>query len=150
NLPRLQRMLQNLLADRFKLVVRREIKLVPAYDLVVLNEGKLKPSADQNPDAQYSGPLPPARVFTTFAPQYSMVAWTKVLQRILDRPVVDKTGLKGLYDFLLEYSDPSPDPGVRRSVKELLPLVLQEQLGLKLEPSRANVEVLVIERAERP
>jgi uncharacterized protein (TIGR03435 family) len=150
NLPRLQRMLQNFLADRFKLVVRREIKQVPAYDLVVLNEGKLKPSADQNPDAQYSGPLPPARVFTTFAPQYSMGAWTKVLQRILDRPVVDKTGLKGLFDFLLEYSDPSPDPNFRRTVKELLPSVLQEQLGLKLEPSRANVEVLVIESAERP
>jgi uncharacterized protein (TIGR03435 family) len=153
NLPRLQRMLQNLLADRFKLVVRREIKQVPAYDLVVLNEGKLKPSADQNPDAQFSGPLPPARVFTTFAPQYSMGAWAKVLQRILDRPVIDKTGLKGLYDFRLEYSDSSStpaDPSFRRTAKDLLPSVLQEQLGLKVEPARANVEVLVIERAERP
>ena len=123
---------------------------MPAYDLILLNEGKLKRSADQSPDAQFSGSLPPARVFTTFAPQYSMGAWTKVLQRILDRPVVDKTGLKGLYDFRLEYSDLSPDPNFRRTVKELLPSALQEQLGLKLEPARANVEVLVIERAERP
>ena len=69
----------------------------------------------------------------------------------LGRPVVDKTGLTGEFDFDLEVSFAPPTPnaatdGAAPSVFVALP----EQLGLKLEPARTNVKVLVVDSAERP
>ena len=65
-----------------------------------------------------------------------------------DRPVIDRTGLTGYYDIDLEWT---PDPGAATpDVPPSLFTALQEQLGLKLEPGRAQVDVLVIEHVERP
>jgi uncharacterized protein (TIGR03435 family) len=68
---------------------------------------------------------------------------------VLDRPVVDQTGLKGKYDFKLVWTanpeattDPSAAPGFLTA--------LQEQAGLKVEPSKGEVDVMVIEHAEQP
>ena len=81
--------------------------------------------------------------------------------RILGRPVIDQTGLKGLYDFTLEWS-PEPGLGPVMPVTSEPPLqtdansrppilvAIQEQLGLKVEPARAPVGVLVIDHIERP
>ncbi len=67
----------------------------------------------------------------------------------VDRPVVDQTGLKGRYDFKLQWTtdearDPPPDapPGLFTAI--------QEQIGLKLEPVKAPADVLVIDKVERP
>jgi bla regulator protein BlaR1 len=59
------------------------------------------------------------------------------------RPVVDQTGLKGNYDFTLKWGDDDPDaPSIFTAI--------EEQLGLKLEPAKAAIDFLVIDRAEKP
>ena len=73
------------------------------------------------------------------------------MQGLIDRPVIDRTGLGGTYDFDLRFAAsslaaPSPDVSELPSVFT----AVQEQLGLKLEPSRGPVEVLVIDSVERP
>jgi uncharacterized protein (TIGR03435 family) len=80
---------------------------------------------------------------------------------VLGRPVIDKTELKGLYDFILEWT-PEPDQGpVAPGVSEPPPpstavsrpsifTAIQEQLGLRVESAKGPVRVLIIDRAERP
>ena len=85
---------------------------------------------------------------------------------VVRRPIIDKTGLKRLYDIVLEFPGIGPVPArppnidpaelenqmnqIDERVRELIPTKLEEQTGLKLEPTRAPVEVLVIEHAEKP
>jgi uncharacterized protein (TIGR03435 family) len=81
---------------------------------------------------------------------------------VWDRPIVDRTGLTGPFDYTLEWK---PDPSLARSTGDAARAVaaaatpgerpsiftaLQEQLGLRLQPTRAPLEVLVIDRLERP
>ena len=91
----------------------------------------------------------------TFAQVVTMLA------DLVGRPVIDKTGLTGLYDFTLRYAPEGrvlgpfgPVPGAPPPVVDPdapgLSVALQEQLGLKLESSRGPVEVLVVDRIERP
>jgi len=168
NAPQLQRMLQNLLADRFKLAVRREVKETEGYNLILLQEGKLKQSADQTPD---QAPPAPGRgsglrgvigIPSVAAPISRLVS---MLQRTMERPIADKTGLTGLYDIWLEFPEipmPTPPPDgtpmsdvevrlneTQSRVRDLLPAKL-EAVGLKLEPARVPVQVLVIVSADRP
>jgi uncharacterized protein (TIGR03435 family) len=63
----------------------------------------------------------------------------------VDRPVVDKTGLTGIYDYKLEYSAPSPDPR-----GPSIFVAVQEQLGLRLEPQITPIDILVIDHVEKP
>ena len=65
------------------------------------------------------------------------------------RVVIDKTGLKGNYDVTLRYVD-MPSPNAPPGTPPELFTALQEQLGLKLEPDRASLKILVIDRIERP
>ena len=78
----------------------------------------------------------------------------------MERPIIDKTGLTGLYDFLLQLSEP-PDPpsdsnpadaidGMRANTKSQIPSKLEEQLGLRLVSSKGPVEVIVIDRVQKP
>ena len=71
------------------------------------------------------------------------------LGRQLDRPLIDKTGLQGLYDVTLQWS-PEPAQSTRPSDFPSLFTAVQEQLGLKLQATKAPVEVLVIDHVERP
>jgi uncharacterized protein (TIGR03435 family) len=164
--PKLQRMLQDLLATRFKLKLRREVKEMPAYNLVVVKQGKwecrlpefchgLRLSEDQAPDG--SPAIKPEENFLPVNTKYnlhtSISAWTEAAAIETGRPVIDKTGLKGFYDIRLEY------PGIPASLplgellegrKSWFPVVIQDQLGFKLEPTTALVEVLIIEGVEKP
>jgi uncharacterized protein (TIGR03435 family) len=168
--PKLQNMLQNLLLDRFKLVVRREMKEMSIYTLIVVKDGKMKSSEDQTPpDFSITG-IPRRgealrRGSMSLAPTasgeltYSATAvpvWelTKILQAQLGRPVFDRTDLKGLFDIRLQFA---PEPSVVQIAPQastptgpFLPSAIQDQLGLKLVSARAPVEVLIIERAEKP
>ena len=164
--PKLQRMLQDLLMTRFKLKLRREMKEMPAYNLIVVKPGKwdchlpaschgLRLSEDQAPDGnselrQEEDLLP---VSTAYNLHTSMAAWTVTAALESSRPVIDKTGLKGFYDIRLEY--PTIPEGL--TIEEILalrrklfPSTIQEQLGFKLEPTTALVEVLIIESVEKP
>jgi len=172
-------MLQNLLKDRFRLQLRREQKESAAFDLVVAKGGpKLTPSPQRDPDKapKFDGrftmgkdgmpEVPPGVPFQMSmrgrmkrqAVSESMEAFAAVLAKRLERPVADRTGLKGEYDFTIVWADPSAvsthgDPGGAAAVDPetsptLLP-ALQEQLGLKLEPKRGTLEILVLERIEK-
>lgn len=160
-------MLRKLLADRFKLTFHREQKELPIYALTVAKSeskksgSKLKEST-VSPDDSPVGP--PALIFVVTPPAVRLpgryatmgeLAW--VFQRAaLDRPVVDKTGLAGRYDFDLEFTpDESQFGGMLGRPPGDAPLpglfaALQQQLGLRLEATRGPVDVLVVDRAERP
>lgn len=150
-------MLQKLLADRFKLAFHREQRETSIYALTVAKSGsKLKDSA--NP-----GVNPPLtnRIFPDHVSLPGRGATTaqlaSVLQRaVVDRPVVDRTGLNGKYDFDLEWTPDDTQFGgqIRGTpaapVRPDLFTAMQEQLGLRLEATRGPVDTLVIDRIERP
>jgi uncharacterized protein (TIGR03435 family) len=161
--PKLQLMLQNLLADRFKLVVRREMKDMPVYNLVVAKPGKMKASENQAPADPYGerngitmgpGGAPPPGVMLASngmlqGTSISISALAQSFQAQVDHPVIDKTGLKGLFDIRVQIELAAPTPGGPPPRPDTNAQVL-EALGLKLESGRGQVEVFVIERAEKP
>ena len=164
NLNEQMAMLRKLLADRFKLTFHRESKELPIYALTVAKTGaKLKESA-ASPDASPEGPPP---LIFVIAPQLvrlpgrsaSMSELASVMQRAaLDRPVLDKTGLSGRYDFELEWTPDESQfggvlgkaPSADESLKPGLFAAIQQQLGLRLEATRGVVSLLVIDHVERP
>jgi len=132
-------MLQTLLADRFKLALHRETKEMPAYSLVLAKSGsKLKVSAPDKKSrmADTVGPNGEQQTVLEASPLRLLV---NMLANTLGNPVVDQTGLDGLYDYTFVW----PDAG-----SSLFGSV--DQLGLKLEAKKIPVEVLVIDRAEHP
>ncbi len=152
------RMLRSLLADRFKLAFHREQKVFSIYELEIDKGGpKMKPSAG-------AADAPPALISTVYpdhivmpARNASMTDFVSLLQRaILDRPVVDKTGLKGKYDFDLTWAPDASQFGgevpVAPASSSSPPLftALREQLGLQLVATRGPAEALVIDGAEQP
>jgi uncharacterized protein (TIGR03435 family) len=157
------RMIQALLADRFKLVLRRESKEVPVYALMVAPGGpKLRRSIAV--DGERTMPRIPARaggaesggryVFTNESMPDFAWALTR-MTAIGDRVVVDDTGLAGNYDFTLTFVRDSAPPAEANEVAAIpdgppVFLALREQLGLKLEPKQAPVEFFVIEHIEKP
>jgi uncharacterized protein (TIGR03435 family) len=171
-------MLQRVLAERFALRVHRETRELPIYRLVKAREdGRLGPAltasdvdcvkwlADKKPQIEGTGPVRPGGakpLCMMVTNRYYIVAGTKPiselalgLESIVQRSVVDGTGLRGNYDISLQWT-PTPgldaQPGVATANSDTLSVftALQEQLGLKLEPSRGPVEVLVIDSVERP
>lgn len=151
-------MLRKLLAERFNLTFHREPKELPVYALTIAKSGpKLKegtvPPEGQQPLVIVIGPSGvwlPARNAT-------IGEFTSVMQRAaLDRPVLDRTGLTGRYDFKLAWTPTESQFGgiaPRESPESTEPdlfTAIQQQLGLKLEATRGPVDVLVIEQAERP
>jgi uncharacterized protein (TIGR03435 family) len=143
-------MLQTMLAQRFQMKTHRETKVMPAYALVVgKGEPKLKPSEPgRGPMRIGNGRIE--------AEKQVMPHFADILSQFVDRPIIDKTGLSGAYDFKLEWAQQAPvdltDPERRTTDASMGPSLftaIQEQLGLRLEPQRLPVEVLVIDRAER-
>ena len=151
-------MLRNLLADRFKLTFHREQKVFSIYELEIAKNGpKLKASTAPPDD-------PPALISTVYPQRIVMPArnatmsdLARLMQRaILDRPVVDKTGLSGRYDFDLEWAPDETQFGgevpVASADAPSPPLfsAIQQQLGLKLEATKGPVAALVVDKVERP
>jgi uncharacterized protein (TIGR03435 family) len=140
-------MFQTLLAERLKLEVHHESKSVSGYALTVTKGGlKIQPADGEGWNFQ-SGKT---RVVVTHA---SLAEFAKFLSNALARPVIDDTGTTGNFTFTLNYADPrSPEPE-QSDVNGALPsifTVITEQLGLKLEPRKVPVDVLVVDHAERP
>lgn len=151
-------MLRSLLTDRFKLTFHREEKVFSIYALEVAKNGpKLKEST--------ASPDDPAALISTVYPQRillpaknaTMGDFVSLLQRaILDRPVVDRTGLSGRYDFDLEWVPDETQFGgafpPAPADAQAAPLfsAIQEQLGLKLEATKGPVSALVVDKADRP
>jgi bla regulator protein blaR1 len=152
-----------MLADRLKLVVHRSTKEARVYSLVVGNSGpKFKES---NPAASHPGahPFPGGGMLsmeikdgevTTHFFGISIGQLTHSLSA--DWTVQDKTGLTGKYDITLQKPLPSsvPPGGQQQQAPapdlEVSPFSLAQQIGLKLEPAKGQVETLVIDHIERP
>jgi uncharacterized protein (TIGR03435 family) len=137
-------MFKTLLADRFHLVLRRETKELRVYNLVVAKGGpKLPPSGDEPGFGMTNtGSI-------TFK-KTTVSTFANVLSGVLGRKVIDKTGLEGNFDVDLHWT---PDERADAQPDDAGPSVftaIQEQLGLRLEASKGPVEVLVIDRADRP
>ncbi len=145
----LRRMLQSLLALRFKLSVHRDSKVLPVYELVVAKHGPKLPAAkatgDLTLDAVESLPRVTDGSFVFRETSMAEFAEKLSLLRGIDRPVVDRTGIPGYFDITLK----SAASALLDDSGSLFGLV-EEQLGLKLAPAKAAVEVLVIDHAEKP
>ncbi len=141
---RLRLMLRQLLASRFRLALHREAKLMSVFELRPdRSRPKLQAAkADETTDLRV--------VNGQFVLQdMSMAAFAEWLSElaVVDRPVLDRTGIRGAFNFTL--------PAIRYPAPEGVDpawifTALREQLGLALKPAKAPVEVLVIDRAERP
>ena len=168
--------LQRLLADRFSLVTRRELRELPIYALVrARSDARLGPQLKPSPidcaavkaEAERTRVIAPnasrlcnaqGRIGSIQMGGSPLSEFTALLSTRLQRTVVDRTGLTGPWDLTLTYT-PEPSqispgvlaPGTQPAFDPNGPSIftaVQEQLGLKLEATRAPVEVLVIERAE--
>jgi uncharacterized protein (TIGR03435 family) len=156
------RLLQSLLADRFKLAVRHETKDLEAYALVIDKGGpKLRPS--KAPHFNDAAPLNPYHArgvegHSSYALDLVItdatmadLAWRLSSLTILeDHVVVDKTGLDGRYDFELKFAAQSPNGPPADSDAPSIFTALREQLGLRLDARKIPLEVLSVEHAERP
>jgi uncharacterized protein (TIGR03435 family) len=169
-------MLQALLEDRFKLKIHRETREVPVYTVTVAKGGpKLlpfkvgscvpmpTPPARPEPGQKVcgearmggKGTIPPT--MNVELPGVSLDEWSKYLGGLLDRPVIDKTGITGLFDFHMEFVLDESTPGVRLTFPASddppgpsIFTAVQEQLGLKLESAKGPGEFLIIDSVERP
>ncbi len=169
-------MMQALLADRFNLVIHRETREMPIYALrLARGDGAFGPQLRRSvtdcaalmADARARGGTPPSRVNGRVSCGMSinngrmevnadgMPNLVRNLAPIVGRIVVDKTGLTGSFDLDLTWA-PEAQAGSSESATPTaidgpsIFTAMQEQLGLKLEPQRGPVDVLVIDSAERP
>ena len=155
----LRKMLQTLLAERFKLAVHRETRELPVYVLTVDRGGsRMKPSEGAGESSfqpvKSMGKLVMTISHTTVG-QFADVLGSGLLQL----PVLDQTGLAGAYDFTIDisrYIDPTLGPGagvtspIDRSMAEnAITMALREQLGLRLESKKSPLDIVVVDRAER-
>jgi uncharacterized protein (TIGR03435 family) len=170
-----QQMLQALLADRFQLTVHRETKEGTIYTLVIAkggpklqeaNPGDTYPNGGTHPDATHAGAGSMQGSVLSGEVTAQAVPIAKLahdLTQMLGHPVSDKTELKGVYDFKLQFTpDDRLQPPSGLAPNERLPVppadsnasslfdALQEQLGLKLELGKGPVEVIAIDHVERP
>ncbi len=158
-------MLQTLLKDRFQLQIRPEEKTLSAYALSVAKGGpKLKASALtekeclETPDACHAWSGGQGRGIHTKG--MDMADLAVFLEQYSDRPIVDATGLKGLYEIDTEgwvpligrvgpVSDTPEGRALGDSARPTLAMVL-DKLGLKLESTKAPIKTYAIEHVERP
>ena len=159
------RQLQLLLVERFHLKVHTERREIPVYALVVAKGGpKMRPADDKSsfailgvhdlPNSSSPG--------TSGIDRGRLIGISTSIDRLanflafyaagdLDRPIMNKTGLAGPYDFQLKWT---PEAGMASdqadSSRPGLFTAIQEQLGLKLEPKKGSMEVLVIDHVEMP
>jgi uncharacterized protein (TIGR03435 family) len=136
-----EKMVKALLADRFKLVTHTETRELPIYALVVANGGAKLGTLQESGTSINRGSdrieVQASNSVSTLAEQLSMIA---------GRDVVDKTGITGRYNLKLQWT---PDDAAADSGPSLF-TALEEQLGLKLEPAKGPVPVLVIDHVETP
>lgn len=153
----LRRMLQTLLAERFKLAIHTDQKVMPAYALVVGKSGpKLQPSEAAILTEQRCVPGQGEVGQKHIACRHiTMAALAGQLQeqapRDVDVPVIDQTGLQGAFDFMLDWApaaqvadaalEPLPGPTIFEAV--------ESQLGLKLERKKLPLPIIVVDRVDR-
>jgi uncharacterized protein (TIGR03435 family) len=155
-------LLQPLLADRFKLRFHRETKQLPVYSLVVAKGGpklRLHVPVEGQDETTVSGRMGSGKS-SLDAKKVSAAKLADMLGDRMDRTVIDRSGLKGEYDFKLEWAQEHPGEPMGSSMlgglQEQLGLsgasiftALQDQLGLRLESAKGPVEIIVIDGVEK-
>lgn len=137
-----RQMLQALFADRFHLKLHQETRTLPAYDLVLAKGGsKLQPSQSNGKSVSVGRTYFHGEGLTTY-----LIA--EQLSHIAGRVVVDKTNLSGRYDPKLQWT--SDDAPTTDSSAPSFFTAVQEQLGLKLEPAKEPVPILIIDHVDLP
>jgi uncharacterized protein (TIGR03435 family) len=149
----LMAMLEKLLAERFALATHRESREMPVY---ALETGKGGVKFQESKEAGE----PSFRVFQRrqiTAQRAPLTYLVETLSWLLGRPAIDKTGLTGVYDYKLEWTPDevqvASDENNARPANENVPSLtsaLQEQMGLRLRAEKSPVEIVVVDRAERP
>jgi uncharacterized protein (TIGR03435 family) len=143
-------MVRQVLADRFKLTVHTETKQLPIYALVVAEGGPRFQEAKPGSNLMNMGPGELVDQGATLQPLVEQLSMQ------LGRSVVDKTGLTGHYDFTLKWTPAEKQPdvleqdGAPSPSSSSIVAAVQEQLGLKLEPQTAPMQVFVIDHVEQP
>jgi bla regulator protein BlaR1 len=176
-------MLQALLENRFQLKIHRDSREAPVYEMTVARGGpKLQPAAEGgciSYPAKTLVPRPTGQklmpcgfffgkkkdapgIFTVNTRGMSLTAFADNLSLLMDRPVIDKTGLTGMFDLYAEFIPDESTPGLLGRKFFAAPdgtpsepgpsmiAALQQQLGLKLEPAKGPREFLIIDHVERP
>ena len=150
NWAQIQGLMRKILTERFGLKLHREQRELPVYAMTVAKGGlKMTPNtSDPNGLMDQQNNSVRGREVQNLR-NASMADLATILQFRIGRPVVDQTGLKGRYDFNLQWTTdesqltvPDAPPGIFTAI--------QEQIGLKLEPVKAQVDVLVVDKVERP
>jgi len=174
-----QLMFQSLLAERFKLAIHHETKVLPVYELVVAKNGPKLKESGENSDAEAAPPsrgssskldregfpivpVGQANIAQRFGPgavahwtirQEPIEAFAQALSQPLaaGRQVIDRTALAGKYDFTLYYELqlPGNPPSASDDPAPTLDQALQQQLGLKLADAKAPFDVVVVDHAEK-
>ena len=148
-----KRRMQQILVDRFKLQVRHEQKDLPVYALVIAKGGSKLKEADPDPHKNGGG----RNGFgdgELSVNAISMDRFARGLSSEMDREVIDRTGLTGKYDITMKWQpmrapqdNQASDPDTSRAS---IFTAIQEQLGLKLESTKAMTDTLVIDHIEMP
>lgn len=151
SLRQMQALARKVLTERFGLVTHTEQREMDVYALTVAKSGeKMTPSAgdpnglpDEN-DSENGG------VRTMRAANISIGEFALIMKFFMDRPVVDETGLAGRYDFQLRWTFDDSRVAPDSNAPPGLFTAIQEQLGLKLEATKARTDVLVLDAVKRP
>jgi uncharacterized protein (TIGR03435 family) len=142
-------MLQNLLSERFQMAMHREQRVLNYMALTVGKKGSAMREASYDADTSHNSNAP-GRIVSARLP---MATFVTLLSRFLREPVLDLTGLPGLYEVKLEWTPDPPLTGAPEAAAESgfpsIRKAIEEQLGLRLEPHKGPIEVLVIDRAEK-
>ena len=150
---------RKLLADRFALKFHDDTKELSVYVLAVAKTGPKLTKSGADPSSPPGMGGPPGRMMMRNG---SMEEFAQMMQGILDRPVLDQTGLKDRYDLSLKWTPDQSQYGGRIPAQnsdnsaadsDTLPSLftaIQQQLGLKLDAMKAPAKVMVIESVEKP
>ena len=136
--------LQALLAERFRLTIHREPKLGAMFSLVGIAKNGPRFKEHSGPGQAGINVSSDSGMAAITGTKTTMTRLADYLSNQAGRPVIDNTGLKGEYDFRVEWA-PDEKPG---STRPSIFAALQEQLGLKLTATKGTIEMIVVDRAE--
>lgn len=161
NVRQISLMLQAMLADRFQLKLHHETRQTPAY-VMTLAKGTLK-NATRGDASQTVGSTPGGIAYA-IGPDWVLLRGRNAtmgelslpIGAMLERPVIDKTGLSGVYDFNVRWQSPDPEAtlpaggGCGPNCQSLVIGALTGGLGLKLRATTAPMDVPVLDQIEKP
>ena len=154
-------MLQQILADRFHISCHRETHQLPAFNLTLAKGGPTLSPTTAGPDGKPNIDVKGRDVINLTGADAGIADFVKILQEaIVGRPVIDQTGLAGRYDFTLKFTPDrtamsakataaSPESAQQDLPPELF-TAMQQQLGLKLVPTKAPAEILIVDNVQHP